>query len=162
MWELGHNQTWALRNWCPWTVVLEKTLESPLDCKESQPVHPKGNQPWIFVGRTVAEAEEPILWPLDVKSKLIGKGSDVGKVWRQTVKGAAEGELFIYHRLLTGHEFEQTRRPWGESILVCCSPWGHRESDTTLWLYLNTIVIVKVYSHCSIYVNCNSVRFLSD
>ena len=87
MWELAHKEGWVPKNWCFWTVVLEKTLESPLDSKEIQPVHPKGNQPWIFIGRTDAEAEAPVLWPPDAKSWLIGKDSDAGKDWRQEEKG---------------------------------------------------------------------------
>ena len=93
MWELNHQENWVLKNWYIQTVVLEKTLESPLDWKEIQPVHPKGNQPWIFIGRTDAEAEALILWPPDVKSRLIGKDPDAGKDWGQEEKGAAEGEM---------------------------------------------------------------------
>ena len=93
MWELDHKENWAPKNWCYWTVVLEKTLESPLDCKEIQPVHPKGNQPWIFTGRTDTEAEAPILWPPDAKSQLIGKDPDAGKDWRQKEKRVAENEM---------------------------------------------------------------------
>ena len=92
MWELDHKEGWAPKNWCFWTLVLEKTLESPLDCKETKPVNPKGNQPWIFIGRTDAEAEVPILWPRDAKSWLIGKDPDAGKDWRQKEKGVAEDE----------------------------------------------------------------------
>ena len=92
MWELDHKEDWALKIWCFWIVVLEKTLESPLDCKEIKPVHPIGNQPWVFIRRTEAEAETPILWPPDEKSRLIGKDPDAGKDWRQK-KGAAEDEL---------------------------------------------------------------------
>ena len=100
MWELNHKEGWALKNWCFWTVVLEKTLESPLDCKEIQLVYPKGNQPWIFIGRTDAEAETPILWPPDVKSWLIGNDSDAGKGWGQEAKGMTEDEMFgWYHQL---------------------------------------------------------------
>ena len=90
MWELDHKEAWAPKNWCFWTVVLEKTHESPLDCKEIQPVHPKGNQSWIFIERTDAEAETPILWPPDVKNWLIGKESDAFKEWRQEEKGMTE------------------------------------------------------------------------
>ena len=107
MWELGHKEGWAPKNWCFWTVVLEKTLESPLDCKEIQPVNPKGNQPWIFIGRTDAEAETPILWLPDVKIWLIGKDSNAGKNRRQE-KGMTEDEMVRWHHWLNGHEFEQT------------------------------------------------------
>ena len=93
MWELDHKESWAPKNWCFWTVVLEKTLESPLDCKEIKPVNPKGNQSWIFIGKTDAEAETPILWPPDVKNRLIGKDPDVGKDWRQEEKGTPEDEM---------------------------------------------------------------------
>ena len=95
MWELDYKESWAPKNWCLWTVVLEKTLESPLDCKEIQPVHPKGNQPWIFIGRTDAEAETPILWPPDSKNWLIGKVPDAGKDWRREGKGTTEDEMVV-------------------------------------------------------------------
>ena len=93
MWDMGHKEGWALKNWCFWTVVLEKTLESPLDRKEIQPVHPKGNQPWMFIGRTGVEAETPILWPPDEKIWLIGKDPDAEKDWRQQKKGTTEDEM---------------------------------------------------------------------
>ena len=97
---------WALKNWCFWAVVLEKTLESPLDCKEIQPVHPKGNQSWVFIGRTDVEAEIPIIWPPDVKNQLIGKDPNAGKDWRQEEKGTTEDEMVGWHHRLNGHEFE--------------------------------------------------------
>ena len=106
MWELDHKKGWAPKNWCFRTVVLEKTFENLLDCKETKPVHPKGNQPWILIVRTDAEAENPILWPCDVKSQLIGKDPDAGKDWRQKKKGAAEDGMVGWHRRLNGHEFE--------------------------------------------------------
>ena len=113
------------------TVVLEKTLESPLDWKEIQPVHPKGNQSWIFIGRTDAEAEYPTLWPSDAKRRLVRRDLDAGKDWRQE-KWIAEDGVVGWHQWLNGHEFEQTP---GDSerqgSLVCCSPWGHTESDMT-------------------------------
>ena len=105
MWELDHKGSWALKNWCFWTVVLEKTLESPLDCKEIQPVHPKGNQSWIFIGRTNAEAEAPAPWPSDVKNWLTEKDPDAGKDWRRE-KGTTEDEMAGWHHWLDGHEFE--------------------------------------------------------
>ena len=115
-----------------WTAVLEKTLESPLDCKEIQPVHPKGNQPWIFIGGTDPEAEAPILWPPDAKSWLIGKDPDVGRDWGQEEKGMTEDEMVGWHHRLNGHEFEWTPGVGdGQGGLVCCSPWGCKESDTT-------------------------------
>ena len=106
MWELEYKKSWVPKNWCFWTVVLEKTLESPLDCKEIQPVHPKGNQSWIFIGRTDAEAETPILWPPDAKSWLVGRDPDVGKDWNQEAKGMTEDEMIEWNHQLEGHEFE--------------------------------------------------------
>ena len=106
MWELNYKESWAQKNWCLWTVVLEKTLKSPLDCKEIQPVHPKGNQSWVFIGKTDVEAETPILWPPDVKSWLIWKVPDVGKDWGQEEKGKTEDENVRWHHQLNGHEFE--------------------------------------------------------
>ena len=106
MWELDYKENWAPKNWCFWTVVLEKTLESPLDWKETQPVHPKGNQSWIFIGRTDAEAETPIIWPPYVKNWLIWKDPDAGKDWRQEEKGMTEDGMIGCHHWLDGHEFE--------------------------------------------------------
>ena len=106
MWELDYKESWVLKNWCFWTVVLEKTLESPLDCKKIQPVHPKGDQSWVFFGRTELEAETPILWPPDVKRRLIGKDPNAGKDWRQEEKGTTEDEMVGWHHWLDGHEFE--------------------------------------------------------
>ena len=106
MWELDYKESWVLKNWCFWTVVLEKTLESPLDCKEIQPVHPKRNQSWIFIGRTDIEAETPILWPPDTKNWLIWKDPDSGKDWRWEEKGTTEHEMGGWHPRLNGHEFE--------------------------------------------------------
>ena len=106
MWELDHKESWTLKNWCFWTVVLEQTLESPLDSKEIKPVNPKGNQSWIFIGMTDTEAEAPILWPPDVKNWLSGKDPDAGKDWRQEEKGTTEDEMVGWHHRLNGHEFE--------------------------------------------------------
>ena len=113
MWELDDKESWALKNWCFWTVVSEKTLESPLDCKEIQPVHPKGDQSWVFIGRTDVEAETPILWSPDVKSWLIGKNPDAGKDWKQEEKRTTEDEVVGWYHWLNGHQFEWwwTRRP---------------------------------------------------
>ena len=105
MWELDYKESWEPKNWCFWTVVLEKTLESPLDCKEIQPVHPKGNQSWIFIGRTDAEADTPILWPPDAKNGLIVKDPNAGKDWGQEEKGTTEDEMVGWHHWLIGHEF---------------------------------------------------------
>jgi len=132
MWELNYKEIWALKNWYFWTVVLEKTLENSLDCKEIQPVNPKRNQSWIFIGRTDAEAEVPILWPPDAKNWLNGKDPDAGKDWRQEEKGKTEEEMVGWHHGLDGHEFEQTLRVGDrQGSLECCSPWGCKESDTT-------------------------------
>jgi len=126
MWELDCEESWTPKNWCFWTVVLEKTLESPLDCKEIQPVHSKGDQSWVFIGRTAAEAETPILWPPDVKSWLIGKAPDAGKDWRQEEKGTTEDEMVGWHHWLNGLEFEEAPGVGdGQGGLACCSPWGH-------------------------------------
>ena len=133
MWELDHKENWALKNLCFWTVVLEKTLESPLDCKEIKPVHSKGNEPWIFIGRTDAEAEAPILWPPDVKSWLTDP--DAGKDWRREEKGTTEDEMVGWYHRLDWHEFEEALGVGDEQgSLASCSSWGHKESDTTEWL----------------------------
>ena len=132
MWDLDYKESWALKNWCFWTVVLEKTLESPLDCKETQPVHPKGDQSWILIRKTDAEAETPVLWPPDLKNWLIWKDPDAGKDWRQEEKGTTEDKIVGWHHRLDGHEFERTPGVGdGQGSLVCCNPWGQKESDTT-------------------------------
>ena len=132
MWELDYKESWELKNWCFWTVVLEKTLESPLDCKEIQPVHPKGDQSWVFIGRTDAKAETPILWPPHVKSWLIGKDSDAGRDWGQEEKGTTEDEMAGWHHWLNGRESEWTLGVGdGQGDLACWDSWGHKESDTT-------------------------------
>ena len=143
MWELEYKDSWALKNWCFWIVALEKTLESPCkDCKEIQPVNPKGNQRWIFIGRTDAEAETPILWPPDMKNWLSGKDPDAGKDWRQEEKGMTEDEMVGWHHWLDGHEFEWTLGVGdGWRSLVCCSPWGSKELETTEWLNWTDIYI---------------------
>ena len=129
MWELDYKESWTLKNWCFWTAVLEKTLESPLDCKEIQLVHSKENQSWIFIGRTDAEAEAPILWPPDVKNWLIGNDPDAGKDWKQ--KWTTEDEMVGWLHQLDGHEFEQALGVGdGQGSLACCSPCG-RLSDWT-------------------------------
>ena len=132
--------------------MLEKTLESPLDFKEIKPVNPKGNQFWIFIGRTDAEAETPILWPSDVKNRLIGKDPDAGKDWKWEEKGTTEDEMVGWHHQPNRHEFE-----WAPGVddaqgsLACCSPWGHKESDMTEWLnwteylWLLRLMLLKLY-----------------
>ena len=136
MWELDHKDSWGLKNWCFWTVVLNKTLESPLDCKKIQLVRPKGNQSWIFIGRTDAEVETAILWPPDAKNWLTGKDPDAGKDWRQEEKGMTEDEMVVvWHHWLNGHEFEEAPGIGdGQGSLACCNPWGHKESDMTEWM----------------------------
>ena len=132
MWELDYKESWMPKNWCFWTVVLEKTLEILLDCKEIKPVNSKGNQSWMFFGRIDAEAEAPILWPPAAKNRLIWKDSDSGKGWRQEEKGTTEDEMVGWHHQLHGHEFEQVLGVGdGQGSLVCCSPWGPKESVMT-------------------------------
>ena len=131
MGQMDYKESWALKNWYFWTVVLEKTLDSPLDCKELQPVHPKGDQSWVFIGRTDFEAETPILWLPDAKSWLIWKDPDAGKDWRQEDKGMREDEMVGWHHRLNGHKFEQTPGDGGQGSLACCSLWGHTEPDMT-------------------------------
>ena len=129
MWELDYKESWALKNWCFWTVVLEKTLESPLDSKKIQPVYPKGNQSWIFTGITDAEAETSILWPPDVKNWLIWKDPDAGKNWRQEEEGTTEDEIVEWHHRLDRLEFEYAPGLGdGQGSLVCCC----KELDTTV------------------------------
>ena len=130
MWELDYKESWAPKNWCFWTVVLEKTLESPWDFKEIKPVNPKGNQSWIFIGRIDAEAKTPILWPSDVKNQLIGKDPDAGKDWRQEEKATTEDEMVGWRHQLDGHEFEQASGVGdAQASLSSYSPWGCKESD---------------------------------
>ena len=130
MWGLDHEEGWMPKNWCFRTVVLGKTLESPLDSQEIKPANPKGNQLWILIGRTDAEA--PIVWPPDVKRQLIGRDPGVGKDWGQEEKGATEGKMVGWHHWLYGHEFEQTPGDGeGQESLVCCGSRGHKESGTT-------------------------------
>ena len=127
MWELDHKESWAPENWCFWTVVLEKTLESPLDCKEIQPVHSEGDQPLDFFGRNDAKAETPILWPPHMKSWLIGKDSDAGRDWGKEERGTTEDEMAGWHHRLNAHEFGWTPGAGdGQGGLVCCDSWGHR------------------------------------
>jgi len=140
MGELDYKETWAPKNWCFWTVVLEKILEIPLDCKEIQPVNPKGNLFWIFIGRTDTEAETPILWPPDAKSWFIWKDPDAGKDWRQEEKWTTEDEMVGWHHWLNGHEFEWTPGA-GDGQGGCATVLGdHKESDMTErlnWTELN-------------------------
>ena len=126
----------GLQNHCRWW--LQKTLESPLDCKEIKPVHPKGNQPWIFIGKTDAEAEAPVLWPPDAKNWLLGKDPDAGKDWRQEKKATTEDEMVGWHHQVNGHEFEQALGGGdGQGSLACCSPWCCKELDMIEWMNWN-------------------------
>ena len=139
MWGLGHKEGWEPKNWCFWTVVLKKTLESPLDCKEIQPVYPKENQSQIFIGRTDAETEAPILWPPDAKSWLTGKDPVAGKDWRQEEKETTEDEMVEWHHRLYGHKFEEAPGLGdGQGSLVCCSPWVAKSwTQLSDWTDLN-------------------------
>ena len=152
MWELDCEESWALKNWCFWAVVLEKTLESLLDCKEIQLVHSERDQSWVFFGRNDAKAESPVFWPHHAKSWLIGKHSDAGKDWGQEKKGTAEDEMAGWHHWLNGCECE-----WapgvsdGQGGLVCWDSWGGKESDTTELLNWTELIhqvldIVALYS----------------
>ena len=158
MWELDYKESWVPKNWCFWTIVLDKILESPLDCKEIQPVHPKGVQSWVFIGRTDAEAETPVLWPPDVKSWLIWKDPDSGKDWGQEEKGTTEEEMVGWHHRLSGRGFGWTL---GVGLLHFM---GLQKSDTTErpnWTkYLNNESWVSQSSkkmYLSIYINLLSL-----
>ena len=142
-------------------MVLEKTLESPLDCKEIQPVHPKGNQSWILTGRTNAEAEAPILWPPGVKSWLTGEDPDPGKDWRREEKGTTENEMAGWHHRLNGHEFEWTSGIVdGRGGLACCRPWGCKESDMTQWLNWSKKKCEGLFSSLSRFLGLNCMKSL--
>ena len=155
MWELDCEESWAPKNWCFWTMVLEKTLESPLDCKEIQPVHSEGDQPWDFFGRNDAKAEAPLLRTPHAKFWLIGKDSDAGKDEGQEEKGKTEDEMVGWHHLLNGHEFGWTLGIGdGQGGLVCCYSQDHKESDTTEqlnwtelnWAYTHGFLVCICYS----------------
>ena len=159
MWELDNKESWAPQNWCFWTgvgvgagseVVLERTLESPLDCKEIQQANRKGSQSWIFIGRTHAEAEAPIFWPPDVQNWLIGKDPDAGKDWRREEKGTTEDEIVGWHHQFNWHECEQALRVGdGQGSLLCCSPWGLKESNMTErqnWTDTKKLILIIDYS----------------
>ena len=142
MWEQDYKESWALKNWCFWTVMLEKTLESPLDCKEIQPVHPKGDQSWVFFGRTDAEAETLILWPPHSKSWLIGKDPDAGRDWGQKEKGMTEDEMAGWHHQLNAHEFGWTPGVGDgqQGGLACCDSWGRKQLDRTEQLIWSDLI----------------------
>ena len=143
MWELDCKESWALKNWCFWTVVLEKTLESPLDCKEIQPVHFKRDQSWVFFGRTDGKAETPIIWPPHVKSWLIGKDPDARRDQGQEEKGPTEDEMVGWHHRLDGHEFGWTLGVGdGQGSLACCDWWGCKNSDMAEWLNWTELILL--------------------
>ena len=142
MWELDYKESWELKNRCLWTVVLKKTLESPLDCKEIQPVYPKGDQSWVFIGMTHVKAETPILWPPDAKSWLTGKDPDAGRDWGKE-KGTKEDEMVGWHHWLNGHGFGWTPGVGdGQGGLACCDSRSHKESDTTEWLNWTELAVI--------------------
>ena len=144
IWEFDYKESWEPKNWSFWTVVLEKIPESSLDYKEIKLVNPKGKQSWIYSGRTDAKPETPILWPLDAKNWLIWKDPDAGKDWRQEEKGMTEDEIVGWHHQCNRHEFEQAPGAGdGQVSLVCCSPWGRKESDMTEWLNWTEIVMLQ-------------------
>ena len=138
MWELDHKEDWVVKNWCFLTVVLEKTLESPLDCEEIQPVYPKENQPWIFIGKTDAEAEAPILWLPDGKSWFIGNDWDAEKDWRQEEKGTTQDDMVGWHHQLNGHEFEQALGNDEGQGIWCSAVHGVTKSQTPLSYWTTT------------------------
>ena len=141
MWELDYKEKWVLKNWCFWTVVLSL-------CKDIQPVHPKGNQSWIFIGRTDAEAETPILWPLDAKNWFLRKDPDAGKDWRREEKGTAKDDMVGWHHQLNGRKFEQALLVGdGQGSLACCGPCGLKESDMTDWLNWTEVLYDRILDH---------------
>ena len=152
MWELDYKENWTPKNWCLWTVVLEKILESPLDCKEIQPVNPKGNQSWIFIVTTVDEAEAPIFWPPDVNSWL-REDPDAEKDWKQEEKEMTEDAMVGWHHWVNGHEFAQALEVGdGQRGLACCSPWGCKELLMTEQLNWLKPLFISILSHFWLYV----------
>ena len=147
MWDLDYKESWAVKNWCVWTVVLEKTLESPLDCQEIQQVHPKWEQSWVFIGMTEFEAESPIRRPPDAKSWLIWKDPDAGKNWGQEEKGVTVDEMVGWHHRLDGHVFGWTPGVGdGQGVLACCSSWSCKELDMIErlnWTELNGETVIE-------------------
>jgi len=154
MGELDYKESWTLKNWCFWTVVLEKTLENSLGCKEIKSVNPKENQSWIFIERIDAEAETPKLWLPDVKNWLLRKDPNAGIDWRQKEKGSTEDEMAGWHHWLDGHEFERALEVGdGQGSLACCRPWGCKESDTTEQLNWTELINTWIGSATSLNVN---------
>ena len=161
--DVDCEESWVPKNWCFWTVVLEKTLESALDCKEIQAVHPKGDQSWMFIGRTEVEVETPIHWPPDTNSWLILKDPDARKDWGQEEKGMTEDEMVGWHHWLDGHGFGWTLGVGdGQGGLACCGSWGLKESDTTEWLNWTELMMNSVWSSISIKAmsNCSWTMFI--
>ena len=166
MWELDYKESWVQKNWCFWTVVLEKTLESPLDCKEIQPVHSEGDQSWVFIGGTDVETETPILWPPNAESWLIWKDPDAGKDWGQEEKGTTKDEMVGWHHWHSGHGFGWTPGVGdGQGGLACCNSWGRKESVTTerlnwtesvyLSFEVDVIIAIKSWRSCNLKsLNC--------
>ena len=150
MWELDCEEGWAPKNWCFWTVVLEKTLESPLDCQEIQPVHSEGDQPWDFFGRNDAKAETLVLWPPQAKSWLIGKDSDAGRDWGQEEKGTTEDEMAAWQHWLNGPESEWTPGVGdGQGDLACCNSWGRKDLDMTEQINWTELKLAFLFSRGS-------------
>ena len=154
--RVGYKESWVPKNWCFWTMALEKTLECPLDCKEIKPGNPKGNLSWIFIGRTDAEAEALIFWPPDVKNWLIGKDPDAGKNWRWEEKGTTEDEMVGWHHRLNGYGFGWTPGVGdGQGGLECCGSWDGKESDMTEGLNwtVNDIIVSQQWHHGKDHLN---------
>ena len=163
MQELDYKESWVPKNWCFWTVVLEKTLESPLDCRVIQPVHPKGNQSWIFIGRTNVEAETPILWPPDAKNWLIWKDPDAGKDWGQEEKGTTEDGMVGWHHLFDGHGFGWTPGVGdGQGDLACCVPWGPKCRTWLSWPELISNVAKPTLFWYVVTSLCNGWQMIGD
>ena len=160
--ELDYKESWGQKNWCFWTVVLEKTLESPMDCNEIQSVRSEGDQSWVFLGRTDVEAKTPILWPPHVKSWLIWKDTDSGRDWGQEEKGTTEDEIAGWHHWLDGCESEWTLGVGdGQRGLACCDSWGHKESDTTEQLNCIELAHDMIFSVLSAYNKANKILVLN-
>ena len=161
--RLDYKESWAPKNWCFWSVVLEKTLESPLHCTEIQPVHSKGDDSWVFIGRTDAEAETPILWPPDAKSWLIWKDPDAGKDWGQEEKGTTEDEMAGWHHWLDGQGLGELWEMVMDRGLLCCSSWGCKESDMTEqlnWIECLSLCLIPFLALCEVNLASSSCSLL--
>ena len=162
MWELDYRESWVQKNWCFWTVVSEKTLEGALDCEELQPIQPKGDQSWVFIGRTDVEAETPILWPHDV-NWLTGKAPDAGNDWGQEEKGMTEDEMVRWYHRLNGHGFGWTPGvDDGQGGLVCCGSWGCKESYTTDQLNWNELNWTELSLQALFFANWHHISLLQS